>query len=86
MTSYNPELILFYSRLFPTFVMTLARRVMENKKKGWSGKRDGAGRPSTGKSNGKAYTFTLSEEAADIIEKQKNLSEFVRRCILQSNL
>ena len=57
---------------------------MENKKKGWGGRREGAGRPSTGKSNGKAYTFTLSEEAADIIEHQKNRSEFVRRCILES--
>ena len=64
--------------------MTLEKRVMENKKKGWGGRREGAGRPSTGKSNGKAYTFTLSEEVADIIEKQKNRSEFVRRCIMQS--
>ena len=57
---------------------------MENKKNGWDGRREGAGRPSTGKSNGKAYTFTLSEEAADIIEHQKNRSEFVRKCILSS--
>ena len=57
---------------------------MENKKNGWGGRREGAGRPSTGKSNGKAYTFTLSEEAADIIEHQKNRSEFVRKCILRS--
>ena len=57
---------------------------MEKNKNGWGGKREGAGRPSTGKSNGKAYTFTLSEEAASILEQQKNRSEFVRRCILES--
>ena len=32
----------------------------KTRKKGWGGRREGAGRPSTGKSNGKAYTFTLS--------------------------
>lgn len=57
---------------------------MESKKNGWGGRREGAGRPSTGKSNGKAYTFTLSEEAATILEQQKNRSEFVRKCILRS--
>ena len=57
---------------------------MSGEKKTWGGSRTGAGRPSSGKTPGKAYTFRLQPEEAAIVERQRNRSEFVRRCIMHA--
>ena len=46
----------------------------------WGGKREGAGRPST---NSKLYAFRFPEHIANLVNAQKNKTEYVKECILE---
>ena len=48
---------------------------MAEEKKQWGGYREGGGRPSTDRKF--AVTVRISQEASDILNEQKNKSEFV---------
>ena len=48
---------------------------MAEEKKQWGGYREGGGRPTTDRNI--AVTIRISQEASDILNEQKNKSEFV---------
>lgn len=48
---------------------------MAEEKKQWGGYREGGGRPTTDRNI--AVTVRISQEASDILNEQKNKSEFV---------
>lgn len=55
---------------------------MDAEKKSWGGYREGGGRPSTDRNV--PVMVRISQEAADLLKRQKNKSEYIDRLIKEA--
>lgn len=53
----------------------------DTNKKQWGGRRKGAGRPST---DSKLYSIRMPRQIADVIDRQKSKTEFIKNCITRA--
>ena len=53
----------------------------EDNQKQWGGRRKGAGRPAT---DSKLYTLRLPGELAQVVDGQRNKTEFIKQCIVET--
>ena len=55
---------------------------MNEIKNGWGGSRPGVGRPTTDRNV--SVNFRISQEAAELLKRQKNKSEYIDRLIKEA--